>query len=479
MALYLNGKKVAGIGAPGLSPFQVAQANGYAGTEAEFTEQLVNIPNKQDKLSGETDQVVGFDSNGEAVAIDKAHADEHAADGDDPITISMDQVTDLVTTLGQKVSAYAGVVDGVNILFNTAFTQGEYLVSTNNESGDSFPWTTNGNYIYGKLVVMVSDGRPYDGQSNWLWQLFYPTEGSLPYYRMKINAGDFTSWAQFEVAGHSLPRDGSAAMTGALHFYTGSRNATLGVDDAQDYAYMQYRDDDGVSAANLTLNQNKVRFARTLDGATWVGYEILHTGNISGYAVRTYGRSDVGYAPNFDDPGINGLFEIRDTSETPDETGIKPFNSYGPILNLKTPDNIAMMQLALDTSNGKIYMRGKQAANVTLSSMPWQVLATAASPTEITLPVYNDYSTSAKYIKTQDGIVHVYGKVTTPSTFASGNDFVNLPVGYRPAQNMYFPAAIYGATCYCFINTSGYILLYSTATGARDVFLDFSFVAGN
>ena len=67
MALYLNGKKVAGIGAPGLSPFQVAQANGYAGTEAEFTEQLVNIPNKQDNLTGAENQIVGFNSEGKAV----------------------------------------------------------------------------------------------------------------------------------------------------------------------------------------------------------------------------------------------------------------------------------------------------------------------------------------------------------------------------------------------------------------------------
>ena len=40
MALYVNGKKVAGIGLPGKSAYQYAVDGGYTGTEEEFQETL-------------------------------------------------------------------------------------------------------------------------------------------------------------------------------------------------------------------------------------------------------------------------------------------------------------------------------------------------------------------------------------------------------------------------------------------------------
>ena len=46
MALYVNGKKVAGIGLPGKSAYQYAVDGGYAGTEEEFEEMLANAGNK-------------------------------------------------------------------------------------------------------------------------------------------------------------------------------------------------------------------------------------------------------------------------------------------------------------------------------------------------------------------------------------------------------------------------------------------------
>ena len=60
-------------------------------------------------------------------------------------------------------------------------------------------------------------------------------------------------------------------------------------------------------------------------------------------ALRVYNRSDIGISPNFDDPSINGLFEIRSSSETTGETGTRPFSGFGPFLTAKTPDNITMM----------------------------------------------------------------------------------------------------------------------------------------
>ena len=43
MAITVNGKKVAGVGPAGLSPYQVAKAGGYAGTEQEFNAALANV----------------------------------------------------------------------------------------------------------------------------------------------------------------------------------------------------------------------------------------------------------------------------------------------------------------------------------------------------------------------------------------------------------------------------------------------------
>lgn len=43
MAITVNGKKVAGVGPAGLSPYQVAKAGGYTGTEQEFNEALAQI----------------------------------------------------------------------------------------------------------------------------------------------------------------------------------------------------------------------------------------------------------------------------------------------------------------------------------------------------------------------------------------------------------------------------------------------------
>jgi len=108
----------------------------------------------------------------------------------------------------------------------------------------------------------------------------------------------------------------------------------------------------------------------TTDGtaASWAALDLSTS-------VKVFNRSDIGTSPNFDNPGVNGLFEVRNSSETTGETGTKPFNGFGPMLNLKTSDNIAMLQLAGTNGTG-FFIRGKQAANVTLASVDWQRLVT-------------------------------------------------------------------------------------------------------
>jgi hypothetical protein len=75
-------------------------------------------------------------------------------------------------------------------------------------------------------------------------------------------------------------------------------------------------------------------------------------------ALKVYNRDNIGTSPNYDDPGVNGFFEIRSTTETPGETGTRPPTQFIGCLNLKTPDNVAMMQLCGSSASG-FFIRGK------------------------------------------------------------------------------------------------------------------------
>lgn len=56
-------------GADGKTAYQYAVDGGYTGTEAQFQALLNDIPNKQPKLRGSAGQVVGFNTQGAAVAV--------------------------------------------------------------------------------------------------------------------------------------------------------------------------------------------------------------------------------------------------------------------------------------------------------------------------------------------------------------------------------------------------------------------------
>ena len=95
-----------------------------------------------------------------------------------------------------------------------------------------------------------------------------------------------------------------------------------------------------------------------------------------------YERADIGTSPNFDNPGVNGFFELRTKTETTGETGTKPYDGFGPFISIKYSNT--MFQLAGTNTNG-FYIRGKQAANVTLSGVAWQKLLTSGNYTDYTV----------------------------------------------------------------------------------------------
>lgn len=97
--------------------------------------------------------------------------------------------------------------------------------------------------------------------------------------------------------------------------------------------------------------------------------------SLRGYYLRNFNRAMASSYTNLDNPSINGLFEVRGTELS--YTGTKPYTGFYPFLNIKTPDNIAMMQLAGTTGN--LYYRGKQSANVTMSGNSWAKIRDSAN----------------------------------------------------------------------------------------------------
>ena len=106
---------------------------------------------------------------------------------------------------------------------------------------------------------------------------------------------------------------------------------------------------------------------------SWTGLTSLLKEKDKANIWMIYDRDEVGISPNFDDPGFNGLFELRSKSETTGETGTKPYDGFGPFISIKGSNT--MFQLAGTNTSG-FYIRGKQAGNVTLSGCAWQQILT-------------------------------------------------------------------------------------------------------
>lgn len=207
-------------------------------------------------------------------------------------------------------------------------------------------------------------------------QYFYPifvTNKNQNYYAPKVSSGfqfytktgttSTTGLAQI-CAGNNIKSGTAGNMAGILCLYgTGSGYTYLKPSNNTDSNYeVQLPAESGTLAlaysagAGLSLSNN--------------------TFSVKSSILGTYSRDEIGTSPNFDDPGVNGMFEIRASRETPGETGTRPFNAFGPFLNLKTPDNRAMLQIA-GYYNG-IYIRAKQTVNVTMADSPWNEILTSA-----------------------------------------------------------------------------------------------------
>ena len=157
------------------------------------------------------------------------------------------------------------------------------------------------------------------------------------------------------------------------------------IDGEGNYTILLSNSTTGQTLNYMTLKQNETMLGKPLtvsSGGT--GANNRHGALTNLCAFGAYTRGDMGNSPNFDDPGINGLFEVRSTSETPNATGVRPFEGFGPLLSLKTPDNIAMLQL-VGHCGYALKWRAKHAEGVTLANEAWRDLLDSSNYTNYTV----------------------------------------------------------------------------------------------
>lgn len=139
MAIYINGKKVAGLGLQGKSPYQVAKENGYTGTETEFNNNLVGIANTYSDIQALRTEVNTTCSNA-------------------------------ITNINDVKDNAIIEINGLMPNFNSYYTKSE--IDTKLEGIISQPYTTNINEPTSeedkKLLWISSAGLKYHNGSGWV-----------------------------------------------------------------------------------------------------------------------------------------------------------------------------------------------------------------------------------------------------------------------------------------------------------------------
>lgn len=123
-------------------------------------------------------------------------------------------------------------------------------------------------------------------------------------------------------------------------------------------------------------------------------------------------RNTIGTAPNWDDLAYTGFCEIRNSLETPNEQGNRPFNDYGGFVNFKT--DYAAMQIAGNTQDLGFYIRATRNNTGSLVNVPWAKIYTTITP-----PSFEEINFKGSYVTNTD-----------PTQLPVGISYIPLP---RPA----------------------------------------------
>lgn len=165
-------------------------------------------------------------------------------------------------------------------------------------------------------------------------------------------------------------------MNGRAPANHASTATTYGIGDTTNYGHLKVGSNITVSSGTISLTKANVTAALgytppTTNTTYTAGTGLSLSGtqfSIANNVFRGYTRDEIGTSPNFDTIDINGLFEVRTSSETPGESGTKPFNSFGPMLSFKYTNT--MFQIAGGPNIGLMW-RATQSATPTLAGKVW------------------------------------------------------------------------------------------------------------
>lgn len=301
------------------------------------------------------------------------------------LSIQQLSAKDILTTKTNNALFWVDTIGTAGSITTGPFTDHPYALLSVTNCNQT---TKDGKYFYrsrlafnsvGDLKVASCHYERKEGQDDTWYNVLTSKNSGISGSTIKLNGTSITVYSSGTADGRYVKKSGDT-MTGALNFANyiwnqvgddvaiGDHNIAgcLGIKGLTGNPGLAF-----YNASNTLLSKlvgTTSQFQRVSGDNT---YTIIDTASpYITHGVYVFGRSEIGTSPNYDNPGKNGLFEIRGSSEVTGETGTRPGAGFGPFLNLKTPDNIAMLQIA--GLGNTLYFRTNQAGNVTMARIPWK-----------------------------------------------------------------------------------------------------------
>lgn len=302
-----------------------------------------------------------------------------------------------VSTIKNNGIYYSTTDASSSTLTNSPFYNGFALINmTSYDGGNDLRRSRLAFNAFGE--IKVSDDKDQANTAETWYNVLTSKNSGISGSTIKLNGTSITVYSSGIADGRYVKKTGDT-MSGALNFANATWNRVgddaaigdhniagcLGIKGLNGNPGLAFYDSSNTLLSKLVGTTSQ--FQRVSGDNT---YTIIDTA--SPYitnGVYVFDRSEIGTSPNYDNPGKNGLFEIRSSSEVTGETGTRPNTGYGAFLNLKTPDNIAMLQMV--GIYNTLYFRNQQSDSVTMTGIPWKkVLDTGNSYIKDGKGVIND-----------------------------------------------------------------------------------------
>lgn len=193
MAVYVNGVKISGRGISGKSPYQVAREGGYAGTEAEFNEQLSAIGESVkgfNLLSIQLNELQSKVNEAQKIANDLlVEVEESEISIKNSVTAGINNISsatnDALTTLEQaKDDAIAEFPDSSSFVAKSGSTMTGLLTLSGAPTANLHAATKK--YVDDKTAAIVTDiwyrGNTAPSNTKLLWIDTTTNTGGLKFY---------------------------------------------------------------------------------------------------------------------------------------------------------------------------------------------------------------------------------------------------------------------------------------------------------